>query len=147
MRSGPQRGPHLGTVITTATAKKRIGLLIDWANALAEAHRRPHELIPEDPEDPEGTITLWRFRRTVAWFIYRQPGGSVALGIQYGHAGTFLAASYGGRSKTDMLQVLNFESGMAMADTLVEAADRLTDGEAVSGPAADRYVPLPASSR
>jgi hypothetical protein len=45
-------------------------------------------------------------RHTVAWFIYRQPGGRIALGLQYGHVGRTLAAAYGGRTKQDMLKVL-----------------------------------------
>ncbi|MBT2401476.1 hypothetical protein [Streptomyces sp. ISL-100] len=39
-----------------------------------------------------------------------------------------------------MLQILNFEQGLAMADALAEASDRLAAGEGVSGPAAGRYM-------
>lgn len=111
----------------------RIKSFIDWANATATRLGRPHELIPADPHGP---ITLRRLRRTVAWFIYRRPGGRIALGLQYGHVGSSLAESYGGRTKADMLEILDFEKTLALADTLAEASDRLSAGEAVSGPAA-----------
>lgn len=115
----------------------RIKAFIDWANATATRLDRPHELIPADPHGP---ITLRRLRRTVAWFIYRRPGGRIALGLQYGHVGTSLAESYGGRTKADMLEILDFEQTLALADALAEASDRLSAGEKVSGPAAGRYI-------
>lgn len=126
-----------GAVITRATTKENIARFIDWANEQAVRHGRTHEAIPQDPE---GALTLRRFRRTVAWFIYRQPGGRIALGVQYGHVGTAMGESYAGRSKTDMLQILDFERGLAMAETLADAAQRLHAGEGVSGPAAARYI-------
>lgn len=104
---------------------RRITAFIDWANATATRLGRPHELIPPDPHGP---ITLRRLRRTVAWFIYRRPGGRIALGLQYGHVGTSLAESYGGRTKTDMLEILDFEKTLALADSLAEASDRLAAG-------------------
>ncbi|MEU9662848.1 hypothetical protein [Streptomyces chartreusis] len=115
----------------------RIKSFINWANATATRLGRPHELVPADPHGP---ITLRRLRRTVAWFIYRRPGGRIALGLQYGHVGSSLAESYGGRTKADMLEILDFEKTLALADALAEASDRLSAGEAVSGPAAGRYV-------
>ncbi|MFE7908614.1 hypothetical protein [Streptomyces albogriseolus] len=111
----------------------RIKSFIDWANTTATRLGRHHELIPADPHGP---ITLRRLRRTVAWFIYRRPGGRVALGLQYGHVGSSLAESYGGRTKADMLEILDFEETLALAD----ASDRLSAGEGVNGPAADRYI-------
>jgi hypothetical protein len=60
--------------------------------------------------------------------------------VQYGHAATAMSEScYAGRSKADMLEVLDQEKGLALAETLTEASERLAAGEKVSGPAADRY--------
>lgn len=134
-----QRRPsaHHGEAIRTGWVKVRIGYLMAWANGLAAAHGRDHEVIPPDPHD---RLTLGRFRRTVAWFIYRRPGGRIALGLQYGHVGSSMGESYGSRSKFDMLSVLDFEESLAVAETLAEAGDRLDAGEGVSGPAAGRYL-------
>ncbi|WP_339131857.1 hypothetical protein WJM95_23975 [Streptomyces sp. f51] len=128
---------HKGEALSAEMAKDRIQSFMSWANRLAAAHGRSHELIPPDPN---GIVALGRFRRTVAWHIYRQPGGRVALGIQYGHVGASMSESYGARTRFDMLDVLDFEQGLAMADTLAEAADRLEEGDHVSGTAAGRYV-------
>ncbi|MGW7510191.1 hypothetical protein ACWGJ0_21110 [Streptomyces massasporeus] len=124
------------TGLSSDTAVERIRAFTAWANQLAAAHDRPHELIPSDPD---GAVALRRFRRTIAWFIYRQPGGRIALAVQYGHAATAMSESYAGRSKADMLEVLDQEKGLALAETLTEAGERLAAGEKVSGPAADRY--------
>ncbi|MGV9884839.1 hypothetical protein [Streptomyces sp. NPDC003006] len=128
---------YLGSALTPALAISRIRRFTAWANDLARHHERDHELIPDDPE---GAITLRRFRRTIAWFIVRRPSGRIALGIQYGHVSASLADGYGGRSTTDMLQLLDLEQALATAETLAAAAERLTTGEGVSGPAAGRYI-------
>lgn len=123
--------------MSVRTANARIAGFAAWANMLAAEHGRDHEVIPADPD---GAVTMRRFRRTIAWFLNRQPGGRIALGIQYGHLRASLAESYGGRSRVDMLQILDLEQALATTDTLTEAAERLSDGEGVSGPAAGRYL-------
>ncbi|WP_392756808.1 hypothetical protein [Streptomyces sp. LN590] len=110
---------------------------ITWANETAARLGRDHEIIPADPH---GRINMRRLRQTVAWFIYRRPGGRIALGLQYGHVAHSMAESYGGRTTTDMLDILDFEKTLALAEALAEASDRIASGEKVSGPAADRYL-------
>ncbi|MEV8597291.1 hypothetical protein [Streptomyces sp. NPDC052012] len=133
---GARRTIETRTQLSSDAAVERIRAFTAWANQLAAAHGRTHELIPADPD---GAVALRRFRRTIAWFIYRQPGGRIALAVQYGHAATAMSESYAGRSKADMLEVLDQEKGMALAETLTEAGERIAAGEKVTGPAADRY--------
>jgi len=127
---------YSGQALLPDTANHRVRRFVAFANTLARAHGRDHELIPEDPDGP---IALSRFRQTVAWFINRRPGGRVALGIQYGHLQLTMSEAYGSRGRTDMLEILDLERARTLADTLAEAADRLDRGEHVSGPAAKRY--------
>lgn len=133
----PRQRDHLGAAVTPQMAAQRIERFTRWANQLAARHGLAHELIPSDPV---GRVSLRRFRRTVAWFINRQPGGRLALGVQYGHLHLTMSDSYGGRSTSDMLDVLALERAYAIADTLQEAAERLREGEGVSGPAAGRFI-------
>ncbi|MFJ8694214.1 hypothetical protein [Streptomyces roseolilacinus] len=79
------------TGLSSDAAVERIRAFTAWANQLATAHDRPYELIPPDPD---GAVALRRFRRTIAWFIYRQPGGRIALAVQYDHAATAMSESY-----------------------------------------------------
>ncbi|MFB8776302.1 hypothetical protein [Streptomyces broussonetiae] len=82
---GARRTIEARTQLSSDAAVERIRAFTVWANQLAVAHGRTHELIPADPD---GAVALRRFRRTIAWFIYRQPGGRIALAVQYGHAAT-----------------------------------------------------------
>jgi len=77
---------------------------------------------------------------TLAWFIYRRPGGRVALGLQYGHLRAYTSDGYGSRISHSVREVFAAEEALAAADTLHDAAQRIAAGEHVSGPAASRYI-------
>lgn len=106
-------------------------------NAFCDSTGRPQHRIPTDPH---GLLSLRRMRRTLAWFIYRQPYGRVATGIQYGHIRASTADGYGSRSSAGLRGIFTMEQALSLADSLSEAADRLAEGEKVSGPAALRYI-------
>lgn len=114
-----------------------IGDFIEWVNSYAVTAGRPTEVIPPDPG---GRVTAARFRRTLAWFIYRLPGGRIALGVQYGHIRLPTSEGYGARAAAGLGAVLATEEALAIADRLTAAAERLHDGEGVSGPAKHRYL-------
>jgi hypothetical protein len=90
--------------------------------------------------DPDGIVTVGRFRRTLAWFIYRKPGGRVALGVQYGHLRSHTTDGYGSRVASGLRDVFPMEEVLARVDFLEEAYARLHDGERVTGPASRRYT-------
>jgi len=125
-------------VITAKAANGRIAEFISWVNAHASEHGRDSEAIPADPDGP---VTLSRFRRTVAWHIARLPGGRIALAIQYGHLRTITTSEgYAGRARHGLARVLDIETAATMASYLQHVSDRLDAGEAVSGPAAARLM-------
>lgn len=110
--------------------------LTGWCNQRATELGRPHDRIPEDPDGP---VNLRRLRRTLAWFIYRRPGGRVALGVQYGHLHAATTDGYGGRVSSGLRGVFPMEEALAVSDTLHRAAEHLEEHPHVSGPAAARY--------
>jgi hypothetical protein len=118
-------------------ARDRIQDLIEWSNRAATRLGRMHEVIPADPEE---AVTVKRFRRTLAWFIYRKPGGRVALGVQYGHLRGYTTDGYGSRVASGLRDIFPMEEALARADYLEDAHQRLENGEQVSGPAAGRYT-------
>lgn len=121
----------------TGELSKHIRAFMKWVNAhCAGTGRRQHMI----PDDPSGLVNLNRFRRTLAWFIYRQPGGRVALGIQYNHVKFGTTDGYGSRASAGLRGIFPMEEVLALVDGLNDAADRLVDGEYVSGPAAARYL-------
>ena len=84
-------------------------------------------------------ITVSRFRRTVAWFVYRLPGGLIALGVQYGHIDLGQTARYGSRVQSGFREIVE-ERAFALRDFLDARSSQLKAGEGVSGPAADRLL-------
>ncbi len=125
-----------GSAVPPHKASDRIAEFIDWCNAAAVRLARSQDVIPPDPE---GKVTTSRFRRTLAWFIYRKPGGRIALGVQYGHLRGHTTDGYGSRVAVGLRDVFPMEEALARAEYLEDAHTRMEDGEQVSGPAAGRY--------
>ena len=137
--TGGSRGRRhrTGQVITTRAANTRITEFITWVNDYADEHGLDNETIPDDPDGP---VTLSRFRRTIAWHIARLPGGTVALAIQYGHLRTLTSEGYSGRSRHGLRDLLDLQTARAMASYLQDVSDSLDSGGGVSGPAARRLA-------
>jgi hypothetical protein len=127
-----------GQVITAKAANGRIAEFITWVSTYASEHGLDSEAIPADPDGP---VTLSRFRRTIAWHIARLPGGRIALAIQYGHLRTITTSEgYSGRARHGLARVLDIETAATMASHLAHVNDSIEHGEAVSGPAAPRLI-------
>ena len=117
-----------------------IAQFISWWNETAEANG--WTVILPEPERADGSvpnITVSRFRRTVAWFVYRLPGGLIALGVQYGHIDLGQTARYGSRVQSGFREIVE-ERAFALRDFLDARSSQLKAGEGVSGPAADRLL-------
>ena len=122
---------------STSTLSIAIRDFAAWVNQFCMETGRQEHMIPDDPA---GHVNMRRLRRTLAWFIYRQPQGRVALGIQYGHVKSMTADGYGSRSSTGLRGLYPVEGALALVDSLNVAAEHLTSGEQVSGPSAQRYI-------
>lgn len=127
----------VANAVTADTIRDRIAELIDWCNQQAIRRQRAHDVIPADSEGP---VVPRRFRRTLAWFVYRKPGGRIALGVQYGHLRGHTTDGYGSRVSSGLRDVFPMEEALATAEFLTDSYSRLHDGEQVSGPAAKRYA-------
>ena len=91
------------------------------------------------PPDPSGHIHGTRFRRTLAYFIVRQPRGLIAAALQYGHVSTKVTLSYAGRADTSWTDDLAVEKLEMVLDQAGQDTARLRDGEHISGPSAGEY--------
>ena len=123
--------------VPTGYANYSIDRLAAWCNATAERRDLPGHVIEPDPEGP---ITLSRFRRTMAWFVYRQPFGRVSLGIHFGHVSLHTTDGYGTRAFGGQRDAYRLEEALALGERLQAGVARRDAGEGVSGPAADRYL-------
>lgn len=121
--------------IPSNKAGDRIKILIRHVNRrLSPAQSE----LPAIPPDPNGPVTLSRFRRTLAWHIARQPGGEVALGVQYGHLRLVTGQGYAGHKQAGLQDLIDFEEMLATFDLMEELAEERDSGSEVSGPAGTR---------
>ncbi|RFC76531.1 hypothetical protein [Streptomyces sp. AcE210] len=116
---------------------------VTWANGEAGARELAHEVIPPDPH---GKIDTERFRRSLAWHLARQPGGLVALAIQYGYLRTSVSVGYAARSRDGIHDLLDVETARATIDTVADLNADLEDGICISGPAARRAIKAAATA-
>lgn len=95
----------------------RINRLCAHVSALAEDHG--HDTIPLVDGRP-WRFTTRQFRRTVAWHIAAQPGGTVAGMLQYKHVSTLTFEGYAGTSRSGFRQEVEQERILSQLGALCE---------------------------
>jgi integrase len=84
---------HLaGRALTSYTTGTQLNNFRDWINSYC-THRSRADVIPL-VNGRSWTFRTSQFRRTLAWFIARQPGGSIAGAIQYRHMSVQMFEGY-----------------------------------------------------
>jgi integrase len=106
-----------------------------WVNA---TFTRPDGR-PPIPPDPVKPVHAARFRRTLAYFVVRRPGGLIAAALQYGHVSTKVTLGYSGDADTGWMDDLVIERLEMVIDQAADDIDHLDSGEHVSGPSAEEY--------
>ncbi|OAR27621.1 hypothetical protein A8W25_05230 [Streptomyces sp. ERV7] len=94
---------------------------------------------PAIPPDPTKDIHAARFRRTLAYFVVRRPGGLAAAQAQYGHIRAKVTLGYAGDADTSWMEDLALEELEMVSEQVDEDLRALDDGEHVSGPSAQEY--------
>ncbi|MFH8681245.1 hypothetical protein [Streptomyces lydicus] len=94
---------------------------------------------PAIPPDPAKDIHAARFRRTLAYFVVRRPGGLAAAQAQYGHVRAKVTLGYAGDADTSWMEDLALEELEMISEQVDEDLRALDDGEHVSGPSAREY--------
>ncbi|HEV2639029.1 MAG TPA: hypothetical protein VGX23_28045 [Actinocrinis sp.] len=112
-----------------------LGVFIEWIN---DTFAFPGAA-PAIPPDPDHKIHAARFRRTLAYFVVRRPGGLIAAALQYGHVRSKVTLGYAGEADTSWLDDLALERLELVIDQADDDLTRLRRGEHVSGPSADEY--------
>ncbi|TFV51799.1 hypothetical protein [Blastococcus sp. TF02A-35] len=133
-RGRRRRDGRPGAGMIAKQAHRRIAAFITHVNDGLAAARGWAPI----PADPQGAVTLPRFRRTLAWHIARQPLGEVALGVQYGHVRVVTGQGYAGRAEAGLQGLIDVEEMQAVVERLEEVADERRNGGRISGPARER---------
>ena len=82
----------------TGNTNANLNEFVDWINTYCAAHNRT-DAIPLVRRQ-RWRLSTSQFRRTLAWFIARRPGGAVAGTIQYRHHSIHMFEGYAGTSES-----------------------------------------------
>lgn len=122
----------LGTT-TSRNARDDIQMFMEYVNT-----RVAGTSLPTIPNDPNGPITLRRFRRTLAYFIRSQPDGEAVLGVQYQQLSPIVGTGYAAVGEVGLRDVLDEEGREFRANVLNILTSDFLAGAGVAGPAAAR---------
>lgn len=118
---------------STGTTNAQLGELVRWINDYCTRHGRTDRI-------PVANGRSWRlstrqFRRTLAWFIARRPGGSIAGAIQYRHLRVQMFEGYAGTSDSGFRAEVEGEQALARGEHLLAMIDG-HEHTTLAGPAA-----------
>jgi hypothetical protein len=121
-------------VVTTKTTNEQLNAVVAWVNRYCRENGR----IDGIPEIDGHLIRLKTglFRRTLAWFIARQPGGVIAGALQYRHHSIQMFEGYAGTSESGFRAEVEGEQALSRGSVyldMVEAHEHL----GLAGPAAE----------
>ena len=124
---------HLTRVLTTSMTNRHLCEFIDWINTYCQEHGR-NDIIPDVNGQPWQLKTS-EFRRTLAWFIARRPGGNIAGAIAYRHHSIQMFEGYAGTSESGFRAEVESEQALARGETLIAAIEN-HEHDQLAGPAA-----------
>lgn len=123
---------------STGVTNAQLGELVRWINDYCAQHGRGDTV-------PQVDGRVWRlstrqFRRTLAWFIARRPGGSIAGAIQYRHLSVQMFEGYAGTSDSGFRTEVEAEQALARGEHLLAMIDA-HEHTTLTGPAAQEAQP------
>ncbi|WP_230100326.1 hypothetical protein [Microbacterium sp. Bi98] len=139
-------GESDGLLFTTSGSRHGPSLITSWIDSFIAfvneriVADRDHLQGFRIPADPDGDITLRRFRRTLSWFLANQPGGDITLAIQYQHLRTAMGSGYAGTQRGHLNDLLLEDDWAHRRETIEQLGTMLHTGEGIYGLSADRAV-------
>jgi integrase len=121
------------TAISTGATQKALADFATWINDYCQQHGRA-DRVPDVQGQPWVLITR-QFRRTLAWFIARYPGGAIAGAIQYRHLSIQMFEGYAGTSDSGFRAEVDSEHAIARGEHLLDIFDEHQHQD-LTGPAA-----------
>ncbi|MFJ8111639.1 hypothetical protein [Streptomyces sp. NPDC096132] len=137
-KSANHQSHHVaGHVRTSGTTIRDITAFAKWINTYCAAHTRVDAIPETDGRLPH--LTLRQFRRTLAWFIARRPGGTIAGALQYRHQCIQMFEGYAGTSDSGFRDEVEAEEAFARGQFLAElgADDARPTLTGLAGPEAE----------
>ncbi|OBI78240.1 hypothetical protein A5664_18035 [Mycolicibacterium fortuitum] len=123
--------------MTTSTTNQWLNRFVRWVNDYCSGRNRV-DGIPNIDGDP-WKLKSSQFRRTLAWFIARRPGGAIAGAIAFRHQAIQMFEGYSGTSESGFRAEVESEQALVRGEELVDLAD-VTQHADIGGPAAEEAV-------
>lgn len=120
------------TALTYAGTNPRLNEFVAWVNDYCAAEGRSDNIPVVN--DQVWKLTTRQFRRTLAWFIARRPGGVIAGAIAYRHLSVQMFEGYAGTSDSGFRAEVEAEQALARGEHLLAMIDA-HDHQALDGPA------------
>lgn len=139
-------GEFDGLVFTTSGSRHGPSLITSWIEGFTTfvndriIEDREHLQSLRIPADPDGDITLSRFRRTLSWFLANRPGGDITLAIQYQHLRTAMGSGYAGTQRGHLNDLLLEDDWSHRRETIEQLGIMLHAGDGVYGVSAARAL-------
>lgn len=137
IKSGPGAGSsgRRGNIaMTSAGTNRQLNRFVTWVNQYCAERHRP-DAIPMIDSQP-WRLSTSQFRRTLAWYIARRPGGSIAGAIAYRHHSIQMFEGYAGTSDSGFRGEVEAEAAIARGEELLAIIDQ-NDHTRLSGPSAE----------
>jgi hypothetical protein len=121
-------------VLTSGATNARLNTFAAWVNDYCHRHGRLDgiPLVNNQPFHLKNS----QFRRTLAWFIARRPGGVIAGALAYRHHCIQIFEGYAGTSDSGFRAEVESEQALARGEHLMAAIDA-HEHTSLTGPAAD----------
>ncbi|AXB45274.1 hypothetical protein A4R43_24540 [Amycolatopsis albispora] len=119
---------------STGVTNAQLGELVRWINDYCARHGRTDSIPLINGQ--RWRLSTRQFRRTLAWFIARRPGGSIAGAIQYRHLSVQMFEGYAGTSDSGFRAEVESEQALARGEHLLAMIDG-HEHTTLAGPAAE----------
>ncbi|MFH9090962.1 hypothetical protein [Streptomyces sp. NPDC017673] len=129
-------GGHNGrrhAAMTPGQTNDNLNHFAAWVNRYCDSHGR-HDAIPA-VNGRSFKLHTAQFRRTLAWFIARRPGGTIAGALQYRHHSIQVFEGYAGTSDSGFRAEVESEQALARGEHLLTVIDA-HEHTRLAGPAA-----------
>lgn len=136
LRTGPGRGSgarNTNEALTVGGTISGLNRFRDWIIRYCEERGRS-DGIPTHNGQP-WQLTTRQFRRTLAWYIARRPGGTIAGAIAYRHHSIQMFEGYAGTSDSGFRAEVEAEAALVRGEHLLGMVER-NDHIQMGGPAA-----------
>ncbi|HET6478576.1 MAG TPA: hypothetical protein VFG35_00840 [Actinoplanes sp.] len=127
-------GKTADAALTTIATNLQLNNFIHWVTDYCQAQHRNDAIPPVDGRP--WRLSTRQFRRTLAWFIARRPGGAIAGAIAYRHLSIQMFEGYAGTSDSGFRAEVESEQALARGEHLLAMIDSYEHAGLI-GPATD----------